>query len=326
MLLASFVLPLLLEERAKSSGGAPVGPASDPAGSETPRALPTAPDDGRALVAGWTWTSPTQHDDLCLGALAARWVPIEWTRVRLTRGADTCDVFVTPDALAVGRTRRMRLAPTMQGAQRILDLLSALGIGAMFPAPRIVDACRGQARVVLTHKPISPHPGSLRPADWLATQDKIEAERAGRTGLVATVGKELCLFPEMAERGLASWRNPNPAPGSFCEPHGPKCSFYGWHTTLPTAPKVGPFDAHDPALAGPGVHAIQPVSSCHTDPFSDYAQCLRIVARLAFWNGQRADLADLYRREPSMFHKGATRPIPARWPGPMPATPGEGGR
>lgn len=319
MLVASFLLPALLE-RAEREGIIPPssGPAA-PSGEEL-RDIANGPPNGRELVGPWAWKSPQEYDDLCLGAVAAFWVSLEWVRLELRQGPDICHVYVTADALAVGTAERMRLAPTMAGAQRILDLFSALGFPMLFPAPRIVDAARGQSRVVLTPTNV-PHPGSLKPADWLANQERIERQRAGRSGLVSTVGKELCLFPEMAERGLAAYRDPSPSPGSICEPIGPKVSFYGWHTTAARAPRTGPFDAHDPSVAGPGVHVLQPVSSCHRDPFHDYAQCLRPVSRLAYWNGQRADLAQLYRTRPSMFHRGATRPIPWRWPGPMPAQP-----
>lgn len=326
MLVASFLLPALLE-RAEREGLIP--PSSGPAGGAPgggleglapPNGRPEAPANGPELVQAWTWRTPAAYDDLCLGAVASLWVALDWVRLELRESRDVAHVFVTADALAVGTASRVRLAPTMQGAQRILDLFSDLGFPMGFPAPRIIDAARGQSRVILTPTNV-PHPGSLKPADWLANQRRIEAQRAGRTGLVSTVGKELALFPEMAERGLPTWRNPSPSPGSICEPTGPKVGFYGWHTTAPTAPKTGPFEAHDPSVAGPGIHVTQPVSSCHTDPFHDYAQCLRPVSRLAYWNGQRADLAELYRTRPSMFHRGATRPIPWRWPGFMPAQP-----
>jgi hypothetical protein len=286
--------------------------------------------DGRALVSGWKWKTPGEYDALCAGAVSGGWCSLYFVPLELTDGSDSLIVWVSEDALCVGSDKRVRLAPTQTGAQRLLDLAGGLfGKGKYlmtFPTPRLVDAVYGAAKVRLGSHPQKPYPGLLSLASWLKDEDACEADRAGRTGLIGNTGKELAVFPRLADAGKPTYVAPAPPAGKshFCEPKGPKTGFYGWYGSQdvlgPPKPEVGPFVPNDPSLLPARTLVIQAESTCHREPFHDYPQRLRPVLRVAKLNGKEVDLADVYggsvERRRLVYKNPPPAPvIPVRYPG-----------
>jgi hypothetical protein len=286
--------------------------------------------DGRAVVSEWRWKTPGEYDALCAGALSAGMCTLRFVPLELTDGSDALVVWVSEDALAVGTEKRVRLAPTQTGAQRLLDLAGGLfGKGATlmtFPTPRIVDAVYGASKVRLGSHSQKPYPGLLSLTSWLKDEDQSEADRAGRTGLIGNTGKELAVFPRLFDAGKPTYVAPAAAPGKshFCEPKGPKTGFYGWYISQdvagPPKPEVGPFVPNDPSLLPARMLIIQAESTCHREPFHDYPQRLRPVLRSARLNGKAVDLADVYggslERRRLVYKNAPSAPvIPVRYPG-----------
>lgn len=281
---------------------------------------PKAAADGLAVARGWRWRTMTEYDALCATAVASGLVELSFSPVVLTHGSHRLTVLVADDALALGTSTRVRLAPTQAGGQRLLDLIGGLhGAPCTFPTPRIIDAVFAASGVRLGSHPQSPYPGVLAASAWLKAQAAMEQDRAGRQGLIGNVGKELCTAPLLASRGLPSYREPRGKGSHFCEGSGPKTMFYGWYTTRaasgPPRPTVGPFLPHDPSLLPADTLILQCESTCHRDPFTDYAQALRPVLLECDLDGSSTSLADIYRSaelSPLVYRGGGV--IPSRYP------------
>jgi len=159
-------------------------------------------------------------------------LPIDWLPVQLEASGHAGTLYVAADTLRFGEDGPnadpgdwdwVRIALTATAAQQVADLL-----GVLLPTDRIADLVFAQADVVL-----SPHTQAVVTAStgaMLAHHALIEAERKGRTGLLATVGKEWILGNELYPAG-------HPV-----HPLGPLGAInYGWHTTGPARPQAGPF-------------------------------------------------------------------------------------
>jgi len=91
----------------------------------------------------------------------------------------------------------VRVAVTVDGAQRIADVL-----GVLLPTDRIADMAHAQADVRLM-----PHwqaPVTATTDAMLRHHADIEAERAGRDGLLSTIGKDWILGCEIFPVGASS--------------------------------------------------------------------------------------------------------------------------
>jgi hypothetical protein len=299
--------------------------------TELPIVLFTSPvKDGRAIVSAWKWKTPAEYDAMCATALSAGQCSLRFVPLELTEGSDSLVVWVSEDALCIGTDKRVRLAPTQTGAQRILDLAGGLFGSSKslmtFPTPRLVDAIYGAAAVRLGSNPQKPYPGLLSLTSWLKDEDANELTRASRTGLIGNTGKELAVFPRLGDAGKPTYVAPAPAAGKshFCEPKGPKTGFYGWYISQdvagPPKPEVGPFVPNDPSLLPARTLIIQAESTCHREPFHDYPQRLRPVLRWCKVNGKVDDLANVYggplERRRLVYKNPPSAPlIPVRYPG-----------
>ena len=108
----------------------------------------------------------------------------------------------------------VRVAVTAATAQRIADAL-----GVLLPTDRIVDLAYAQADVRL--HPHIQNPVTAAVSGMLAHHAAIEAERAGREGLISTIGKDWILGNEMS---------PPPWGGPPAHPLGYAGAInYGWH-------------------------------------------------------------------------------------------------
>jgi hypothetical protein len=159
-------------------------------------------------------------------------LPIEWLPIQLSAPGHTGTLYVSSDTLRFGEDGPnadatdwdwIRIALTATAAQQVADLL-----GVLLPTDRIADLVFAQADVVLT--PHTQQVVTATTAAMLVHHAAIEAERKGRTGLLATVGKEWILGNELYPAG-------HPV-----HPLGPTGAInYGWHTTGPARPQTGPF-------------------------------------------------------------------------------------
>jgi hypothetical protein len=166
--------------------------------------------------------------DAVRGGLA---LPIAWMPVAASAGGHEATIFVASDTLRFGEDGPndrpddwdwVRVAVTAATAQQIADLL-----GVLLPTDRIADLTHAQATVHL-----SPHtqtPVTATTAAMLKHHAQIEGERAGRTGLCSTVGKEWILGVQLFP--AAAPRHPLGKLGAIN---------YGWHTVGP-ARQDGPF-------------------------------------------------------------------------------------
>jgi hypothetical protein len=205
-------------------------------------------------------------------------VPIEWKPVPARSGPHKATFYVSYDTLRFGVAGNnddpddwdwVRLAVTAVVAQQIADLL-----GVLLPTDRICDLTHRSADVVLR-----PHPGEpvvSTTARQLRHHAEIEKDRAGRTGLLSTVGKEwilgVDLFPPSAPRhalGKVGAIN------------------YGWHTR-------GPTGENGPYLGADGFILFQTRGFRHDVSHVDYSQWVPRLVHPRMWlDGQQVATADV---------------------------------
>lgn len=160
-------------------------------------------------------------------------------------------LFVAPDYLAVGDDADFFRVPlTPATAQRIAD-----ATGCVLPTRRIVDAIHHAATVKLAPRPFHPDEHDITAiATFAASHAAIETARAGRTGLVSGIKKDVVLSAQLAERDG-------------------RVFIYGWHR--------------------PDGTPIQPLWGGHTTAHVDYSHGIRLVARRVLLDGVPRDLTDL---------------------------------
>ncbi len=183
-------------------------------------------------------------------------LPIEWKPVHTTWNGRSATVYVASDSLRFGEPGDnanpsdwdwVRVAADARTAQQIADTL-----GVLLPTSKIADLAYQQADVRLT--PHTQQPVTATTAAMLRHHAAVEAERAGRTGLLADVGKDWIL-------GSKLWPASHPA-----HPLGREGAInYGWHTVGPATPN-GPYVGHD------GLILWQQEGYRHNLDHVDYAQ------------------------------------------------------
>jgi hypothetical protein len=205
-------------------------------------------------------------------------LPIGWAPLATSAGAHTGTIFVATDTLRFGVPGPnadprdwdwVRVAVTPDTAQRIADALDVL-----LPTDRIADLTHAQAEVRLT--PHTQDPVTATTAAMLEHHGAIEAERAGREGLLSTIGKDWILGPELF---------PATAPS---HPLGKDGAInYGWHT-------VGPVTAEGPYQGRPGVILWQQRGFRHNRRHVDYSQWIpRFVHRRMRVDGRTIATAEV---------------------------------
>ena len=163
---------------------------------------------------------------------------------------------VTPDYLAVGSERdHVRVPLGLPAAARIADEL-----GFFLPTTRIVDAIYEQAEVQLNPSPMEPT-SAMVTTDYMRRHDAtVSRQRARATRFLDTLTagqkKDLVLTTRLYSK-----------PGQV--------AIYGWHR--------------------PNGRPIQPLSTVHGAQYADYSHGIRLVARIAYVNGQKVPLEELMR-------------------------------
>lgn len=174
-------------------------------------------------------------------------------------------LWVFADALKVNG---IRVAVSAREAQEVADMLDA-----MLTTPRIEDLIWMQADVR-----IEPHPGNVTTKKALDHSREIDHDLAGRTGLIATVGKSWVLSNQLTERRAAN---------------------YGWHGT----------GAKYASQTIPGIKVWQPLGTAHNADHRDYSQSLRLVRRRCEVDGKEADLRDVLRDPTLSAHVSHEGPL-----------------
>ena len=169
---------------------------------------------------------------------------------------DTASFEVTPDYLAVGSDGDYLLVPLSPNtAQRLADTLNC-----SLPTRKMVDAIYAAAAVKLTPAPIPPSAAMVTVQVFSQHQALVQAQRAAQLdahplgALVAGHQKDVVLSAQLAS-----------TPG--------RVAIYGWHQTNGTP--------------------IQPLYFGHAASWVDYSQCIRLVSRRVWVNGEAKTLNEV---------------------------------
>lgn len=238
-------------------------------GSDFLRALPPG-GDSRSVLAREQALLDAVHGGLAL--------PIVWAPLETSAAGHTATIHVATDTLRFGVPGPnadpgdwdwVRVAVTSDTAQRIADVL-----GVLLPTDRIADLAHAQADVRLTPHP--QHPVTATTAAMLQHHAAIEAERAGREGLLSTIGKEWILGPELFP--AASPAHPLGKDGAIN---------YGWHTSGPVT-RGGPYQGR------PGIILWQTRGFRHNRRHVDYSQWApRVVHPRMLVDGRNVSTAEV---------------------------------
>ena len=148
----------------------------------------------------------------------------------------TATLYVSRDYLSIGTEddwARMALMP--KTAQRIADAYDCF-----LPTPKIVDEIYKQSSLKLEPLPLVS--GRDSSATFLQHHQLIEAQRQGRTGLIAGIKKDIVITDKLLQH-----------------PKKDRVAIYGWHK-----------------LDG---KPIQPVYTGHVDWYVDYSHGVRLIYR-----------------------------------------------
>jgi hypothetical protein len=232
-----------------------------------------------ALPPGFPAKAGPARDKAILDAVRSGQASWTWSPVTSQRDGHTLVMQVMTDGLKLGG---VRLAGSANLCQTIADML-----GACLQTARINDLAWQQAKVQIP--PGNMWPNDTDTATLVRETDKLDGYIAGRTGLVAPVGKPWVLSKSMSAK---------------------RATLYGWQSATPIA---GIPLYKSPAT--PGVQVIQPLSAAHDLNFCDYSSLANLVARQCTLDGQPDDLARILQ-DPSVAqlasHEGV---IPVRQPG-----------
>ena len=211
----------------------------------------------RSLPAGGDTRSVQAREQLVLEAVQAGLaLPIVWAPLTTSANGHTATIYVATDTLRFGVPGPnedpsawdwVRVAVTPDTAQRIADTL-----GVLLPTDRIADLAHAQAEVRLT--PHTQYSVTATTAAMLQHHAAIEDERAGREGLLSTIGKDWILGPELFP--AASPAHPLGKDGAIN---------YGWHTAGPVT-RFGPYHGRS------GVILWQQRGFRHNRRHVDYSQ------------------------------------------------------
>jgi hypothetical protein len=210
-------------------------------GSEFVRALPVTPGASR--------------EGAILDAVTAGQARLVWTTIEARHLGHIATIRVSEDALAIGDADDwVRVTVNHTTAQQIADHFNAL-----LPTTRISDLIFGHAAVRLT--PCLQHADAdmALTSRMLQHHEAVELKRAGRPGLVSTVGKDWVVTNRLVGRPDRS-------------------ANYGWHDS-----------------AAPNGLVWQPLGLAHDRWHVDYSQVVRLVDRNIEVDGVARDLVDVLR-------------------------------
>lgn len=198
---------------------------------------------------------PEREDMIVEQVRSGGTLPVWWMPVQLRNYAG--EVYVAHDSLRFGAEDDwVRCCVSATTAQRIADLL-----GCLLPNDKIADMAHEQATVRLT-----PHTQDISSTISCLQRHhaSIEDERAGREGLISTVGKEWVVVNDLVNHPLGPTGAVN----------------YGWHG--------GPY------VGRGGARVWQTLGHRHNRAHVDYSQLTpRLVHPLMRLNGEVRDTAEV---------------------------------
>jgi hypothetical protein len=234
----------------------------DPSGTSQTESDPVLDPDrdrvsGSAFIQETASATPERRQERAVAEILGGNVPVsvrERHPVRLDLGGGrSVTIHVTGDYLSVGSDSDfVRMPLTLPSARQI-----AREWGMYLPTTAMVDAIYEQADLRLDPQPMTPGPEMSSNAYYLAHQQMIETQRAGRApgGLIAGHKKDIVATVRLDSQ-----------PG--------RIAIYGWHT----------------AVGEP----IQPLSLVHHDRYEDYSHGLRLIHPVAQTDSGDVRLDDLF--------------------------------
>lgn len=173
------------------------------------------------------------------------WSPVESTWTDAAGKPHVAKYEVLPDYLAVGSNEDfVRIPISPQSAQTIAD-----AFGAMLPTRKMVEDITKAAKVRLEPKPLTEDRDSV--AAFLKHNAIVEQQRAGQSGLIAGIKKDVVLTNRLNEKVN-------------------RVAIYGWHS-----------------LDG---KPIQPLTIVHVNWYVDYSHGIRLVKRAMTVDDKPRDL------------------------------------
>lgn len=207
------------------------------------------------LAEGFDWR---QRDSMAVAEILEGNLPAfltRFSRVDVTMRDSTtgkqikASYYVSPDYLSVGNDNDWARVPlTPMAAQVIADSLSCF-----LPTRKMVNDIYRAAAVKLEPKPLVKARDSSS-SMWVHHQ-LIEAERAGRGGLIAGIKKDIVITAKLKQSSTS------------------KVAIYGWHKT--------------------DGQPIQPLYTGHSANYVDYSHGARLVFRKIRVNGQLMDYTEV---------------------------------
>lgn len=208
-----------------------------------------------------------------------------WAEVALSDGTNTAVVRVQSDVFSVGTPEDfLRLPLTPQRAQQIGNLT-----GLLLPTPLLAYRTWQQSQVKLTPIAMVPNKGANL-VQFGEHQAAIEAQRAGREGLVAGIKKSVVV-------------------SNIYKPG--KVVIFAWYRPAPDV-----FDNKLP-MGDPKRQPLQPLSNVHGDFYWDYSHGIVFYHPVCQVNGADMLLADVMQH-PVLWklvsHEGPVKTV--RYPAP----------
>jgi len=221
-------------------------------------------------ASAWIPTLPEQpgqqREDQIFDAVLEGGALVMFTPLEVVADGHTLRLDVATDALQIGVPGdSVRVACNALTASAIAEQLDCL-----LPTAKICDLIwmrvRGGGGVVLRPCTQTPDAEMAYTSRFVEESKSIDQERAGRCGLLWTVGKSFVLSPRVFGTGEG------------------KAANYGWH--VESGSKY--------TGVTPGVLVLQPLATAHVDTFADYSQLVTgLVRRRCYLDGAEADLADI---------------------------------
>ena len=208
-----------------------------------------------------------------------------WAEVTLSDGTNTCIVRCQTDVFAVGTPEDfLRLPLTPGRAQQIGNLT-----GLLLPTPLLAYKTWQQAPTKLTPVAMVPNKGANL-VQFQEHNTAIEAQRAGRSGLVAGIKKSVVV-------------------SNIYKPG--KVVIFGWYKPAPDV-----FDNKLP-MGDPNRQPLQPLSNVHGDFYWDYSHGIHYYHPICLVNGAEMLLTDVMQhpvRWRLVSHEGPVKVV--RYPAP----------
>jgi len=204
---------------------------------------------GEEFLAAYPEQPSPARDSLVLESIHDGTLHVDFAQVRSDFRGRHLTLNVTADAIYAEMVDGSRFRPMCSA--RLLQLAADL-TGCVLPTELVSDLIWDQATVRLSPHFFPPGAEMVTKARSVAYNAAVEKERAGRTGLLANVGKLWVLSSRANAR------------------HGAATN-YGWHGSGSAVNGVKLLDTHH------GYRVVQPLATAHDHSHEDYSQVMLLV-------------------------------------------------